>query len=194
VQISKAAAAVKTSASFFNQHEAQQRCAVPPTVTDRTLAAFQAPVLHIWHAAAVVPLDHYKGEAPLGQVLRPHLPPPKCPIRPLYPKFEQLLDLSKEHGPARLFTTRLFDRMTAQEEYTVGPHGRKWAERPSLSQRRPIMAGSQSSDADLVHGYQFVRRSVTCAASHFIILPLASPVTLPLSPVKSGSYLTKKLC
>ena len=49
---------------------------------------------------------------------------PKCPVAPLYPRFGQLLALSRQHDPAGLFRTRLFDSMAQQACLTA------WHSRP----------------------------------------------------------------
>jgi hypothetical protein len=49
---------------------------------------------------------------------------PKCPVAPLYPKFEQLLSLSKQYDPAGMFRTRLFNSMTQQGAFELQPQCR----------------------------------------------------------------------
>lgn len=47
---------------------------------------------------------------------------PKCPIVPMYPKFNTLVGLSKKYDPAGMLKPHLFDRMAAQGSYELTPH------------------------------------------------------------------------
>jgi hypothetical protein len=49
---------------------------------------------------------------------------PKCPVPPLYPKFDQLLALSKQHDPAGMFRTRLFNKMVKRDKFDLTPRCR----------------------------------------------------------------------
>jgi hypothetical protein len=49
---------------------------------------------------------------------------PRCPVAPLYPKFNQLLALSKQYDPAGMFRTRLFDRMAKRGRFDLTPRCR----------------------------------------------------------------------
>lgn len=46
---------------------------------------------------------------------------PKCPVRPMYPKFGQLLQLQQKYDPAEMLKPRLFQKVADKEGYTYIP-------------------------------------------------------------------------
>ncbi|WIA38074.1 hypothetical protein OEZ86_001443 [Tetradesmus obliquus] len=66
-------------------------------------------------------LCKYKGRPHWGKNFDRTFTHPKCPVAPLYPKFGQLLALSKQHDPAGMFKTKLFDRMVNQGKFDLTP-------------------------------------------------------------------------
>ncbi|WIA09638.1 hypothetical protein OEZ85_009026 [Tetradesmus obliquus] len=69
-----------------------------------------------------VTLCKYKGRPHWGKNFDRTFTHPKCPVAPLYPRFGQLLALSRQHDPAGLFRTRLFDSMAQQGRFEPTPH------------------------------------------------------------------------
>lgn len=46
---------------------------------------------------------------------------PKCPVRPMYPKFGQLVQLQQKYDPAEMLKPRLFQKVADKESYTYSP-------------------------------------------------------------------------
>jgi hypothetical protein len=46
---------------------------------------------------------------------------PKCSVRAMYPKFDQLLKLQQQHDPAGMFEPRLFRKVVRNESFALTP-------------------------------------------------------------------------
>lgn len=68
-----------------------------------------------------ITLCKYKGRPHWGKNFDRTFLHPKCPVAPLYPKFNTLIALSKKHDPQGMFKPRLFDQMAAQGRYQLFP-------------------------------------------------------------------------
>lgn len=66
-------------------------------------------------------LDRFKGRPHWGKNFDRTFLHPRCPITPLYPKFETLLNLAKQHDPASMFKTHLFEHMVKRDSFDVSP-------------------------------------------------------------------------
>lgn len=64
----------------------------------------------------------YKGRPHWGKNFDRTFLHPKCPVAPMYPKFNNLVALSKKYDPAGMFKPRLFDLMAAKGGYELFPH------------------------------------------------------------------------
>eukprot|EP00878_Enallax_costatus_P023925 GHUV01025491.1.p3 GENE.GHUV01025491.1~~GHUV01025491.1.p3 ORF type:complete len:128 (+),score=27.51 GHUV01025491.1:1430-1813(+) len=46
---------------------------------------------------------------------------PKCSVRAMYPKFNELLKLQSAHDPAKMFEPRLFKKVANNESFVLSP-------------------------------------------------------------------------